>query len=268
MPDDSLLDDNPVSGDDIADAAKSQLGTSAYQLYSYNDGVPAGEPKDHLFVSHVLGNVGLGFDGCIDKHPSADDWADPNSNIPGWSPVSGPPQAGDVLAASKPVRNDWYFGGGQQLGIATGNNTSIGINNSTHIGENDFGFQPSHDPTIWRSDQVANAGSPVSEMGADNAPDQPTGKPWDNWTDDEWKRNGKITGGIIGGTVGCIAGSESGCLPSAIVGVKRGAKVGGWIGAHHKEIGEVMDKIGDQLKNRPDPQPGEPGSPGTPGDTD
>ena len=179
MPDDSLLDDNPVSGDDIADAAKSQLGTSAYQLYSYNDGVPAGEPKDHLFVSNVLGNVGLGFDGGIDKHPTAEDWADPNSNIPGWSPVSGPPQAGDVLAASKPVRNDWYFGGGQQLGIATGNNTSIGINNSTHIGENDFGFQASHDPTIWRNNQIAenqNTQLAANTNDGGNGSDQVPGK--------------------------------------------------------------------------------------------
>jgi hypothetical protein len=126
-----------ITGDHIADAARSLLDDNTYQLYNYNDGVPSGQAKDHQFVKTV----------------------------------DGPPQAGDILATPKPIQTDWYYGGGQQMGIATGKDTSIGITNNMRIGESDFGLKDGHEPTIWRADAVANMGSSVSNAGQ-NSQDQ------------------------------------------------------------------------------------------------
>jgi hypothetical protein len=109
-----------LTADDIVNAAKTHLNSNSFQLYNYNDGVPSGEPKDHQFLSKTLDSLGIGFDGDISKHPTIDDWADPNSHIPDWPVVNGPAQAGDVLATSKPIPRHWYFSPGQSIGIATG----------------------------------------------------------------------------------------------------------------------------------------------------
>jgi hypothetical protein len=165
---DSPNTDGPLTGDHIADAARSMLDNNTYQLYSYNDGVPSGQAKDHQFVSNVLGKLGLGFDGDIDKHPSADDWGNPRSSIPGFRTVNGPPQAGDILATQKPIQTDWYYGGGQQMGIATGKDSSVGILNNMRIGESDFGLKDGHEPTIWRSDAVESARQSLLDKNSDS----------------------------------------------------------------------------------------------------
>ena len=161
--------DGPTT-DDIVDAARNQMDSNAYQLYNYNDGIPSGEAKDHQFVANTLYNAGLGFDGDISKHPSIADWADPNTDIPGWSVVDGPAQAGDVLANSKPIATHWYMSPGQSMGIATGDDTSIGVLDNNRVAESTFGFEDGHEPTIRRSDAVQMA----QNMGC-NTPDTSRG---------------------------------------------------------------------------------------------
>ena len=231
--DDSSDFDGPATGDDIADAARSMLGDSTYQLYNYNDGVPSGEPKDHQFVSNVLSKAGLGFDGAIDTHPTADDWANPNSNIPGFSPVQGPPQAGDILATQKPIQTDWYYGGGQQMGIATDSNSSIGITNNMRIGESDFGLKDGHDPTIWRADQAADSGSSVSAMGMDETPEQ-------QQDSDKWRERTGIAGGIIGGAIGLSRGGIKGLVG----GYKSGSEFGEGLYDNRGRIKDALDQDG------------------------
>ena len=161
------------SGQDIADAAQNLLGSNSYQMYNYNDPVPSGEPKDHQFVSDVLGNAGLGFDGDLSDHPAIADWANPDSTIPGWSTVDGPPQAGDVLATAKPIPSHWYMSPGQSLGIATGDGTSIGVRDNTRIAESDFGYGDGHDPTIWRSMQLRGDNNRASALANDDSDGNP-----------------------------------------------------------------------------------------------
>ncbi len=91
---------------------------------------------------------------CADPkdRPDMADWADPASTIPGFALVTdGTIRAGDVLATPKRIPKSWYHGGGQQLGIATGNGTSIGIVDDDRIGENTFGVEDGHNPVVWRA---------------------------------------------------------------------------------------------------------------------
>ena len=219
--------DTPPSAEDIVDAARNQLDSNAYQLYNYNDGIPSGEPKDHQFVANVLNNAGLtNFDGDISKQPSISDWANPNSDIPGWTNVEGPPQAGDILATDKPIPSHWYVSPGQSIGIATGDGTSIGIRDNNRIAESDFGLQEGHDPTIWRSTQLASSNTPQNQTD-----DQPQNKtPQQQQEDDEIDKIGGKIGGYIGKTV-C---SEFGPTASKIC-----EKAGTYVGQHFREYGNT-----------------------------
>ena len=152
MDDDDLNTDDPTSddvGQNIADAASNMVGNGTYGLYRYSNGIPAGQPKDHAFVSSVLNQAGAGFDG---NAPTLADWTDPTSDIPGWSITPGPAKAGDVIATPNPVRLDSYSPNGQSLGIATGNGTSIGIHAGHQIAENDLP-NVAINPIIRRMDQ-------------------------------------------------------------------------------------------------------------------
>jgi len=146
-----------VTGDDIAGAARNQIGSLDYKTYGCCNNAPSGVPKDNHFVAETLDNAGLGFGGNVPDRPSATDWAKPTSSIPGWQPVNDDSvQAGDVLAMPKPIPLDSYHGGGQQLAIATGKGTSIGVVDNDRVGESDFGLKDGHDPTVWRSTQLAD----------------------------------------------------------------------------------------------------------------
>ncbi len=141
------------TGNDIADSARDQIGTLNYKTYGYSYNTPSGVPKDGPFIANTLDNAGFGFGGTP---PSAADWADSKASIPGWSPVTdGTAQPGDVLATPKPMPLDWYRGGGQQLGIVSGQSKTIGITDNDQVGESDFGFRNDHNPVIWRNDQLA-----------------------------------------------------------------------------------------------------------------
>ena len=164
-------DQDSPTGDDIVGAAGSQIGSLGYKRYGYSDNTPAGVPKDHNFIANTLDSAGLGFGDNPSDRPSAADWADPSSTIPGWQPVSnGSVQAGDVLATPKPIARNWYEGGGQQLGIATGKGTSVGIVDNNRIGESDWGFKDGHDPVTWRSSLVADASAPDDGPPISGAP--------------------------------------------------------------------------------------------------
>lgn len=155
-------DDTPPTGDDIVDAARNYTGSLGYKLFSYSNQTPSGQPKDNHFVADTLDDADLGFGDDPSDRPSIADWTDPSSDIPGFAPVTdGSIQAGDVLASAKPIPKNWYTGKGQYLGIATGNDTSLGIVDNDRIGENQFGFLPGHDPLVWRSTQLADASAPA-----------------------------------------------------------------------------------------------------------
>ena len=148
----STDDQSLPTGSDIVDAARNTGDGLTYKLYGHSYETPSGQPKDAHFVGDMLDKAGLGFGDKLSDRPTIADWADPKSDIPGWQPVrDGSIQPGDVLATAKPIPLSSYHGGGQQLGIATGDGTSIGIVDNDRIGENDFGHQDGHNPVTWRS---------------------------------------------------------------------------------------------------------------------
>jgi hypothetical protein len=147
----------PLTGGHIVDAARKRIGSMLYKTYAFSNDTLSGEPKDHHFVADALDDVGLGFGDRLSKRPHIVDWADANSNIPGWTPVNdGTIQAGDILATPKRIPLNWMYGGGQQLAIAAGNGKTIGITDNDRVGESDFGLQDGHSPTVWRSAQLAD----------------------------------------------------------------------------------------------------------------
>jgi hypothetical protein len=158
------------SGGGIVSAAKASLGSLNYKLFGYN-GLPSGQQKDHQFVADALDRSGLGFSG--NKIPAASDWADPAVDISGWNVVDGPIQANDVLAMPKGKPDHWYFQPGQQMGIATGDGTSIGIRNNNQIAESNWGFRDDDQPTIRRYGGLAEGsdGSDDQTGTADDAAD-------------------------------------------------------------------------------------------------
>jgi len=149
--------ENLPTGADIASYARKRVGQIGYKTYGYGNETPSGIPKDHHFVADTLEDAGIGFGDRLKDRPSIDAWASPSSAILGWQPVSdGSVQAGDVLATTKRIPQSWYNGGGQQLGIATGEGTSVGIVDNDRVGENTFGHEPDHNPTVWRSTQLSD----------------------------------------------------------------------------------------------------------------
>jgi len=175
MPD---SDNDFPSGQDIVDAARNGSDGLTYKLYGYSQGTPAGQPKDHYFVADTLERAGIGF-GNDDARPAIAHWADPGQDIPGWQVVrDGTIQSGDVLATAKPIPLSSYHGGGQQLGIATGKGTSIGVVDNDRVGESDFGHKAGHDPVVRRYVQLNDEpppprAAPRPAVGAENLPPSP-----------------------------------------------------------------------------------------------
>ena len=236
----------PPTGDDIVDAARNTGDGLTYKLYGHSNETPSGQPKDAHFVGDTLDKVGLGFGDKLSDRPTIADWADPRSNIPGWHAVGdGSIQPGDVLATAKPIPLSSYHGGGQQLGVATGDGTSIGIVDNDRVGENDFGHQDGHNPTTWRSTNLAAASSP------------------DDGDYNDGIRDGS---GAAGGLLGEAIGKRFGGPIGQIVGGVAGAVGGGWLGTK-KQAGKI--KMPPNPKVISGPVPGiAPGYPGSPGDTD
>ncbi|MBF0562904.1 MAG: hypothetical protein HQL37_13000 [Alphaproteobacteria bacterium] len=155
-----FVDTNFVTGDDILKAARKRAGTLGYKTYGCSNNAPSGVPKDNHFIADTLADVGLGFGNRLSDRPGIADWADCRSSIPGWQPVTdGSIQAGDVLATPSRMPLSWFYGGGQQLAVATGKGTSIGVVDNDRVGESDFGLKDGHNPTVWRSTRLGNANS-------------------------------------------------------------------------------------------------------------
>jgi len=242
----STDDQSLPTGNDIVDAARNSGGGLTYKLYGHSYEPPSGQPKDTHFVGDTLDKAGLGFGDNLSDRPTIADWANPKSNIPGWHTVGdGSIQPGDVLATAKPIPLSSYHGGGQQLGIATGDGTSIGIVDNDRIGENDFGRQDGHNPVTWRSTNLAAASPP------------------DDGDYNDGIRDGS---GAAGGLLGEAIGKRFGGPIGQIVGGVAGAVGGGWLGTK-VQAGKI--KMPPNPKVISGPVPGiAPGYPGSPGDTD
>jgi len=233
MPDNES--DLPTGGD-IVDAARNAGDGLGYKLYGYGQGTPAGQPKDHHFVADTLDKAGIGF-GDDTARPAIAHWADPDTEIPGWAVVrDGSIQPGDVLATAKPVPLSSYHGGGQQLGIATGNGTSIGIVDNDRVGESDFGHREGHDPVVRRSENLASA----------------------NAAQDDKDLEDDITAGsaLLGGAAGRFIGGGLLGPAGQLIGGVGGALIG-------RKIGRKAAR--GQLRGT---NSGPDGSPGSPGNTD
>ena len=164
----------PFTAQDIVNAAKDQLGSGSYQLYSFNDPIPSGVPKDHQFIADVLSGLGgAKFGDQSGNIPSISDWADPEVPISGWDVVSDDPQAGDIVATQKPIPSHWYMSPGQSIGVVTGDGSSIGVKDNMSIAESDFGMQEDHQPTVRRCNQLSSnvvsndTGNQDQEVGPD-----------------------------------------------------------------------------------------------------
>jgi hypothetical protein len=144
---------DPGPGDGVHAVARGSIGSSKYITNATNDDLGAGVQKDAQFVGDMLNQAGLGFDSKVSAWPTAAQWADPTQPIANWSVVDGPTQAGDVLATAKgDMSKGAYFRPGQQMGIATGNDSSIGVHDNGTVAETDWGFRPDDAPTIRRYD--------------------------------------------------------------------------------------------------------------------
>jgi hypothetical protein len=213
-----------TAGNDIVNAARSQIGSLSYKRYGYSDNTPAGVPKDHNFIANTLDNVGLGFGDNPFGRPSAADWADSSSTIPGWQPVGdGSVQAGDVLATPKPIQRNWYEGGGQQLGIATGTGSTIGVIDNNRIGESDFGLKDGQNPVTWRSTQLDDSRPQVDSEGLPPPPDyrgcpianDPTRScPWGSIKDPTGGKDGNVDPGINNVPNGTVPGTGDTNMPN------------------------------------------------------
>lgn len=95
---------------DIALTAEDYAGSTRWSFRTLDPrtlamGYPLGTNKCSLFVAQVLGwndaSAGFPNSGQFSTHPPrADQWADPNFVIPGWTPLAAGnlPEAGDVAA--------------------------------------------------------------------------------------------------------------------------------------------------------------------------
>jgi hypothetical protein len=110
-----------------------------------------GDPKCNQFVWDALSNAGVP-PGRIDggRIPLAKDWGDPKSKIPGYSPVNGPLQPGDVVSNGDHV--------GIYAPLPNGHPGTISAASPFHNGgalggvaHNDWGFRGDEGKiTAWR----------------------------------------------------------------------------------------------------------------------
>jgi len=145
----------PVSADQIMNSANTWKNHSPYGLSAINKDMGAGQAKDHQWVGDTLTQAGTGSFDTPQTRPSIADWADKNADIPGWNVVDGPARKGDVLAMAKP--NNPVFGMRLgQMGIATGDGTSIGMPMGGDIMEGDIGLADGDNATIRRYANLAD----------------------------------------------------------------------------------------------------------------
>ncbi|MDQ1924876.1 RHS repeat-associated core domain-containing protein, partial [Massilia pseudoviolaceinigra] len=134
---------------DALDSARNDMRdwSKAADRSDVYSGFGAGEYKCNLFMDlhleqagYNVPNTGGGFlANWIGKNPpGAGNLSLPDYVLSGWPTVSGPAQAGDIIA---------YKG---HVGIATGSNTTISASSKFGKIENDWGFRAGQTPVIRR----------------------------------------------------------------------------------------------------------------------
>jgi RHS repeat-associated protein len=138
-----------TTGNKIADEALKLDGSTDYSVSSEIDNFPEDTWKCNKFVNDVGDNAGAevpdinGYPGNR-YPPTANQWADPEHNIPGWNNVVDNPEPGDVAAIGKSNSSG-------HVGIVTGENQTT---SAAHQGvvTNDWGFREGQNPTFRRHD--------------------------------------------------------------------------------------------------------------------
>jgi RHS repeat-associated protein len=134
----------------IATTANSYLGSEAWNFNRINDEYPEKTNKCNKFVYDVLKEAGADpgrpnrtlirkFFGLEGYPPTAQQWADPNVNIPGWRVLQPgeTPEPGDVVAQRRP-----YSDATGHVAIVGEGGKSIGTNDAFgEISAGDFGFR-------------------------------------------------------------------------------------------------------------------------------
>ncbi|HQU44300.1 MAG TPA: hypothetical protein PK867_15885, partial [Pirellulales bacterium] len=118
-------------------------------------------------LTEVDGNIYMAFASHPDI-PPAHGWvlAVNARTLSLWGAVNDTPNGefGDIWEAGDSITVDSEG----NLYVATGNGTSIGVIDNNRIGESDWGFRDGHNPTIWRSTQMADTGdltgSPLGDI--------------------------------------------------------------------------------------------------------
>jgi len=150
-PDDSVP---AVSGDTILGHARSVMGSGAWSPGCINDDLVGMDDKRHKYVADMLDRAGAPVPNEPDTRPTSADWADPDFDIPGWPTVDGAAQKGDVLAIKPNPPGFWDYGGGVRF--ATGDDTTVGVNDFGNVDESDWGFQDKQAPTVRRWDNLVD----------------------------------------------------------------------------------------------------------------
>jgi hypothetical protein len=152
----------------VARAAESRIGTWGYTIIDpsreargrRDNFLPTaargiGDPKCNKFVWDMLSKGGAPA-GRVDggRIPIARDWGDPQSQIAGYSPITGEPQAGDVVSNGHHVGiYDPLPDGGRGTVSAASWATRPPFGKVVH---NDWGFRGEEGPvTIWRRQSPA-----------------------------------------------------------------------------------------------------------------
>lgn len=115
----------------------------------------AGANKCSLWVTETLRSVGVVVPNAHGRPihttgPTAEDYADPNFEIPGLPVVPGPPQPGDIVAIAEPNPRLNDTG---HVGIVVGPGATMSVVSGTgKVGITPFGFRKTESPTIRRYD--------------------------------------------------------------------------------------------------------------------
>lgn len=136
---------SPVDAVQLARGDKRDWSKAADRT-DVNSGFGPGTYKCNLFADETLENAGYNLPniggGAVARAfgkypPGAQSMSSPNYSVPGWPVVSGPAQAGDLVAS------------GGHVGIATSANKTISAS-PTGVVENNWGFRPGQASVIRR----------------------------------------------------------------------------------------------------------------------
>ncbi len=132
----------------LAANALSSTGSDKWAFGKANGDFGKGTNKCNQFVNDKVLESGGDLaqpNGWFGGNPIvAGQWADPSYSIEGWSVVTGPAQAGDIIAIS--MNGNGYTG---HVGIVTGTSQTTSAGNDKIL-TNNWGFRSGQNPTIRR----------------------------------------------------------------------------------------------------------------------